>query len=1340
MSLCKFQIALFVVLLLACLAVGAWAGPDSRLNVELTMPEVPVLGQEATVEWAVISHHPLLKDATLTIDLPKGVELIDGSLTWTGDLTAETKVIGFIKVKAVRPGNKKIRATIFARVDEKTSYSDVAQLFFHSDKGKGVRGRVLDVVPNETDTVMAATGEIIEPTKLANYQPGPEPTVTPAPCDVGPSAPGSSPAAAGPGEPVPAGLLTVTGKWYYYDRSDIARPISWVYVELLRASDNAVLTYTWIYDADGQYTFPAVANPGGAGFKVRMKAYFNSTWACDGNPLRVVDNSSNDYVAYTATRTSVDGTYNMGTTYIANGSANEPAWWVMMDLIKCFWWPYWFQADHSTMAGGVTAVWYVGSTNGDYTNNGGNIYLRDAAADVECIPMHEYGHAVQWDIYGGWLPPTGCPSPHYVEGWSGANCAWVEGFASWYKCVVSGDPAYRWPGGGSVGYEAPSWDAVGWDDGDGVEGRVTGAMWDMGDSVVDGYETCQVAWSELWDVVYGSTHRDNNFSGYWSRWKSMGKPKHHANKALFQNTIDYNAWPAFSGLPDRTTNEDNPLPNTINLWIYASDAESSDSELAYTITGNTNTNCGVSIDGAGYIDINPAVNWNGISDVTVMCSDGIRYREDTFRITVNAVADAPSVAGLPDKMLAEGSGINNAIDLWAYTFDPETADSGLTYTITGNTNTGCGVSIDSNRYIDINPGVNWNGFSDVTIRSTDPGGLWTQDTFRITVSAVNDPPVFVALPNYMMNEDQVWDPVFDLWAIASDVETPDADLVFSITGNTNTNCGASISSGHYMAFHPAANWNGYSDITLRVTDTGAAWDEVTFRLTVNPVNDPPVMSTLPFVMVYQNQPRDNVFDLWLLTSDLETIDSGLTFTITGNTSPSCGVSIDTNQYIDVNPALDWTGASQVTIRATDPSGAWDEKTFEIVVGESVSTIQDARNRPDGSWIILQYRPVTASFSNYFYIEENPSRTGGIRVSYSDPPAINKRVVTVGQMGTYYAERVINAHWVAIHFQDETNPPGPLGMNNGTMGGGAPNAYTVAVPTAGKGVYNVGLLVRTTGEVKYSVGARYYIADGSSVVDSRVSDPWLLVDSIPSGWHPPVGANVSITGISGASTLSGNPIRILRPRDENDIRINRLKAVYIYDTDGKTAESFKNTLDSEGIQTTNLIVGDIGRFNFSGYHVVIIGNDATGSWADPARVSAVVDSGLPIVALGNGGGRFLDAVTTPDLYMGWLNCWSAASETHGIVVGGEIYSSPYTIPYLPGDNIYLYYTPGVSMQSLYDPNGAVTHMIREYGDATHYPVAREANRFYMWGYAGSPSTMTGWGRNLFVNLIFRTLKP
>ena len=99
--------------------------------------------------------------------------------------------------------------------------------------------------------------------------------------------------------------------------------------------------------------------------------------------------------------------------------------------------------------------------------------------------------------------------------------------------------------------------------------------------------------------------------------------------------------------------------------------------------------------------------------------------------SVNA---APAISALPDQILAVGGTRDNAIDLWAYTSDGQTADDGLVFSIVGSLHPDAGVSLDDNRYVDIFPTAGWLGETDVTIRATDPGALSSTDTFRVTVT------------------------------------------------------------------------------------------------------------------------------------------------------------------------------------------------------------------------------------------------------------------------------------------------------------------------------------------------------------------------------------------------------------------------------------------------------------------------------------------------------------------------------------------------------------------------------------------------------------------------------
>jgi hypothetical protein len=94
----------------------------------------------------------------------------------------------------------------------------------------------------------------------------------------------------------------------------------------------------------------------------------------------------------------------------------------------------------------------------------------------------------------------------------------------------------------------------------------------------------------------------------------------------------------------------------------------------------------------------------------------------------------PTLSGLPDQIIDHTTSLPATIDLWTYASDAETPVSGLTYTIEGTPPAGAGVTIVGNRYVHVNPSAYWCGYTDVTIRVTDPGGLWDTDTFRVAVT------------------------------------------------------------------------------------------------------------------------------------------------------------------------------------------------------------------------------------------------------------------------------------------------------------------------------------------------------------------------------------------------------------------------------------------------------------------------------------------------------------------------------------------------------------------------------------------------------------------------------
>jgi len=103
---------------------------------------------------------------------------------------------------------------------------------------------------------------------------------------------------------------------------------------------------------------------------------------------------------------------------------------------------------------------------------------------------------------------------------------------------------------------------------------------------------------------------------------------------------------------------------------------------------------------------------------------------DEFQHTVTP----PTLSGLPDQIFDQSTSLPGTIDLWAYAWDAETPVSALTYTIEITPPVGSGVTLQDNRYVIVNPSTAWCGGTDVTVRVTDPGGLWDTDTFRVAVT------------------------------------------------------------------------------------------------------------------------------------------------------------------------------------------------------------------------------------------------------------------------------------------------------------------------------------------------------------------------------------------------------------------------------------------------------------------------------------------------------------------------------------------------------------------------------------------------------------------------------
>jgi hypothetical protein len=114
----------------------------------------------------------------------------------------------------------------------------------------------------------------------------------------------------------------------------------------------------------------------------------------------------------------------------------------------------------------------------------------------------------------------------------------------------------------------------------------------------------------------------------------------------------------------------------------------------------------------------------------------------------------------------------------------------------------------------LSPAPDRSGTTVITLTVSD-GSLSSSAAFQLTVNPVNDPPV--AMPGSVVTPAN--QPVdIDLRALASDNETPDSGLRFSVGGAVNGTV-TLLADGHTARFFPVSQFSGTAGFTYTVTDT-----------------------------------------------------------------------------------------------------------------------------------------------------------------------------------------------------------------------------------------------------------------------------------------------------------------------------------------------------------------------------------------------------------------------------------------------------------------------------------------------------------------------------------------
>ena len=176
------------------------------------------------------------------------------------------------------------------------------------------------------------------------------------------------------------------------------------------------------------------------------------------------------------------------------------------------------------------------------------------------------------------------------------------------------------------------------------------------------------------------------------------------------------------------------------------------------------------------------------------------------------------------------------------------------------------VQIDGSTGWTVTPAENWFGTKEVYIAGYD-GYFYTYDTLQVTVAPVNDAPDVAAIPDVAFNEDGSY--VLSLDSYTDDVDNDSTEHGFTATvlDDTTGNLILSIDdSTHYLTFSSPTDSTGSFTVMVGVLDDSLASDSDTFMVTINQINDAPVLvNSVPDTVIYRNT------GVYVLVPDLDNV-------------------------------------------------------------------------------------------------------------------------------------------------------------------------------------------------------------------------------------------------------------------------------------------------------------------------------------------------------------------------------------------------------------------------------------------------------------------------------------
>ena len=382
-------------------------------------------------------------------------------------------------------------------------------------------------------------------------------------------------------------------------------------------------------------------------------------------------------------------------------------------------------------------------------------------------------------------------------------------------------------------------------------------------------------------------------------------------------------------------------------------------------------------------------DFNGADTLTVLSTDANGSTDsDAVAITVSSVNDGPvnTVPGAQtvneDTALPIGGISVNDADGNLSTTQLTVANGALNVSLAGGATISAGANGSSTLTLSgtqaqINAALaslsyqgnaNFNGSDTLTVLSTDGNGVTDSDAISITVSSVNDGPVNTVPGAQTVNEDTSLSiggvSVNDVDGNLSSTRLTVANgtLNVSLAGGATISAGANGSSTLTLSgtqaqinaalasisYQGSANFAGSDTLTVLSTDANGATDSDAISITVTAVNDAPAVTSAATGTFAENATGA------VYTATRSDVDGGdtVTWTLTGADAALFTIDALTGvvtlvgaQNFDTPGDANADGVYEITVRATDAGGLFDQRNVQLTLTDAAVAPADEPANP-----------------------------------------------------------------------------------------------------------------------------------------------------------------------------------------------------------------------------------------------------------------------------------------------------------------------------------------------------------------------------------------------------------